>query len=104
MSIGLPSGARAWITVTEGVATAGAPASLRRHEAAPTTAIAHTTTAERKNVSIDTVAWMIAELLHVLQSVRVRSLPHMAAEALGLVETKGLIGSIEAADAMVKAA
>src|SRR5437870_7078694 len=28
----------------------------------------------------------------------------MAAEALGLVETKGLIGSIEAADAMVKAA
>jgi ethanolamine utilization protein EutM len=29
---------------------------------------------------------------------------HMAQEALGLVETKGLIGSIEAADAMVKAA
>src|SRR5262245_32300311 len=29
---------------------------------------------------------------------------HMAAEALGLVETKGLIGSVEAADAMVKAA
>ena len=28
----------------------------------------------------------------------------MASEALGLVETKGLIGSIEAADAMVKAA
>ena len=28
----------------------------------------------------------------------------MAADALGLVETKGLIGSIEAADAMVKAA
>ena len=26
------------------------------------------------------------------------------AEALGLVETKGLIGSVEAADAMVKAA
>src|SRR5206468_12508709 len=30
--------------------------------------------------------------------------PNMAAEALGLVETKGLIGSVEAADAMVKAA
>jgi ethanolamine utilization protein EutM len=29
---------------------------------------------------------------------------HMALEALGMVETKGLIGSIEAADAMVKAA
>ena len=28
----------------------------------------------------------------------------MAAEALGLVETRGLIGSVEAADAMVKAA
>jgi len=28
----------------------------------------------------------------------------MAAEALGLVETKGFIGSVEAADAMVKAA
>ena len=28
----------------------------------------------------------------------------MAKEALGMVETKGLVGSIEAADAMVKAA
>ena len=28
----------------------------------------------------------------------------MASEALGLVETKGLIGAVEAADAMVKAA
>ena len=28
----------------------------------------------------------------------------MASEALGMVETKGLIGSVEAADAMVKAA
>ncbi|MCZ6680069.1 MAG: BMC domain-containing protein, partial [Candidatus Poribacteria bacterium] len=28
----------------------------------------------------------------------------MAGDALGLVETKGFIGSIEAADAMVKAA
>lgn len=28
----------------------------------------------------------------------------MVADALGLVETKGLIGSVEAADAMVKAA
>lgn len=33
-----------------------------------------------------------------------RHIPHMAQEALGMVETKGLIGSIEAADAMVKAA
>lgn len=28
----------------------------------------------------------------------------MASEALGMIETKGLVGSIEAADAMVKAA
>ncbi|WP_368398099.1 BMC domain-containing protein, partial [Streptococcus dysgalactiae] len=28
----------------------------------------------------------------------------MHSEALGMVETKGLVGSIEAADAMVKAA
>jgi microcompartment protein CcmL/EutN len=28
----------------------------------------------------------------------------MASEALGMVETRGLIGSVEAADAMVKAA
>jgi microcompartment protein CcmL/EutN len=30
--------------------------------------------------------------------------PEMASEALGMVETRGLIGSVEAADAMVKAA
>jgi ethanolamine utilization protein EutM len=30
--------------------------------------------------------------------------PTMTLEALGMVETKGLIGSVEAADAMVKAA
>ena len=33
-----------------------------------------------------------------------RRAQEMSQEALGLVETKGLIGSIEAADAMVKAA
>src|SRR4026209_2926382 len=33
-----------------------------------------------------------------------RSLGRLMLEALGLVDTKGLIGSIEAADAMVKAA
>src|ERR1700674_4061598 len=44
---------------------------------------------------------MIVQLPHLPQSVRVRA---MSQEALGLVETKGLIGSVEAADAMVKAA
>jgi microcompartment protein CcmL/EutN len=33
-----------------------------------------------------------------------RHIPYMAQEALGLVETRGFIGSVEAADAMVKAA
>ena len=58
---------------------------------------------------------MIAQLPHPPQSVRVPAFPLarlgapgrsqiMSQDALGLVETKGLIGSVEAADAMVKAA
>src|SRR2546423_3699936 len=42
-----------------------------------------------------------------MQSVRVPAFtaePIMSQEALGLIETKGLVGSVEAADAMVKAA
>ena len=41
------------------------------------------------------------------QSARVRDVycsSEMSQEALGLIETKGFIGSVEAADAMVKAA
>lgn len=49
---------------------------------------------------------MVLQLFDLLQY---GSLPrtqniHMSLEALGMVETRGLIGSIEAADAMVKAA
>jgi microcompartment protein CcmL/EutN len=48
---------------------------------------------------------MIAQLPHLPQSVRVPRLwGLMSLEALGLIETRGLIGAIEAADAMVKAA
>jgi ethanolamine utilization protein EutM len=43
---------------------------------------------------------MVLQLFEVPQYVSLRGM----SEALGLVETKGLIGSIEAADAMVKAA
>jgi ethanolamine utilization protein EutM len=53
------------------------------------------------------VPHIIAQLLHPPQSVRVpgRSQVNlMSSDALGMVETRGLIGSIEAADAMVKAA
>lgn len=45
---------------------------------------------------------MVPQLLEALQYGSFR--PTMTMEALGMVETKGLIGSIEAADAMVKAA
>src|SRR5687767_5501308 len=56
---------------------------------------------------------MIVQLPHLPQSVRVprehgpraqEAPERMSSEALGMVETKGLIGSVEAADAMVKAA
>src|SRR5215831_4817793 len=40
----------------------------------------------------------------MLQSSPAGGADRMPQEALGLVETKGLIGSVEAADAMVKAA
>jgi BMC domain-containing protein len=62
---------------------------------------------------LDRVGVMIVQLPHLPQSVRVprerapsdrRAPKRMSSEALGLIETKGLIGSIEAADAMVKAA
>lgn len=45
---------------------------------------------------------MVPQLLEPLQYGSFR--PAMTMEALGMVETKGLIGSVEAADAMVKAA
>jgi ethanolamine utilization protein EutM len=51
---------------------------------------------------VSTGARMVPQLLAVLQYGSLRVL--MSLDALGMVETKGLIGSIEAADAMVKAA
>ena len=44
-----------------------------------------------------------AEYAETPRSTR-KTLISMASEALGMVETRGLIGSVEAADAMVKAA
>jgi ethanolamine utilization protein EutM len=47
-------------------------------------------------------------LLHAVQYVSLAAISpspfFMAADALGMIETRGLIGAIEAADAMVKAA
>ena len=51
---------------------------------------------------------MVASFSYLLQYVRLAAfaaqLGHMTSDALGLVETRGLIGAIEAADAMVKTA
>jgi ethanolamine utilization protein EutM len=49
------------------------------------------------------MSWVDQVLANIwkLQEVAISS---MAGDALGLVETRGLVGSIEAADAMVKAA
>jgi len=56
---------------------------------------------EREQIGEGIVELRIVQLLHLPQSVRVRA---MSLEALGMIETKGLIGAVEAADAMVKAA
>ena len=48
---------------------------------------------------------MLTQLSELLQYVTLHSFTRsVMLEALGMVETRGLIGSIEAADAMVKAA
>ncbi len=49
---------------------------------------------------------MVPQLFALLQYVSVQAFKRVTRmlEALGMVETKGLIGAIEAADAMVKAA
>jgi ethanolamine utilization protein EutM len=48
---------------------------------------------------------IVLQLFEVPQYVSLRAFEEsLMSEALGMVETKGLIGSIEAADAMVKAA
>src|SRR5690349_2670648 len=117
MSIGLPSGARSRLSVTVGVATGGASASRRRQ---PPLAMTRHSAAASEIAESFIGPETLRQLSHVPQSVRVARLPPsrvayarfggtsraltMNQEALGLVETRGLIGSIEAADAMVKAA
>jgi ethanolamine utilization protein EutM len=43
-------------------------------------------------------------LREILSSKKNQEIVQMASDALGMIETKGLVGAIEAADAMVKAA
>lgn len=47
---------------------------------------------------------MLAMLSHAVQYASLTALSNMSSDALGMVETRGLIGAIEAADAMVKTA
>src|SRR5688572_25252221 len=91
MSTGVPTAASVRLSVTAGVAIALASSSLRAHA----DAAAHVSSAAKKYAKIFGIC-----------SRMILSSPHYAtaSEALGMVETRGLIGSVEAADAMVKAA
>ena len=94
MSIQLPAGASDTLRLTFGVAT-GLTDSLppqARHPMAITQAAA---------AMCRTLTWG-DDTIGGARKRRVTS--DMAADALGMVETRGLIGSVEAADAMVKAA
>src|SRR5688572_6466743 len=91
MSTGLPTAALDRLSVTVGVATGRASSSLRAHPAVAE----HATSTAKKHAKVFGICRRM-----------ILSSPHepMASEALGMVETRGLIGSVEAADAMVKAA
>src|SRR2546427_531592 len=92
----MPIAASLRASAIEGVAT-GVSVCWLRPQAAASAAIVSAPT-RRRIVGRGIESGMILR-----NSARVR--PHsMASEALGMVETRGLIGSVEAADAMVKAA
>ena len=93
ISIGPPMAAVGLLRVSDGVATAGALSSPRVQAAV---SAANASTGNRYRGLLHICSGMILP-----NSDRVRP---VVADALGMVETKGLIGSIEAADAMVKAA
>ena len=102
ISSGLPMAA-ASLTASDGVATAGALSSAREQA---TTMAAHASTDKRRERiqgigTNDTPQFVLESRDGTRGFVPTEQ---MAADALGMVETKGLIGSIEAADAMVKAA
>src|SRR5687767_2860423 len=87
-SSGLPTAASDRLTSTDSAATAGGSSSFLAQEAASAPASSIPTTA----------------LTVFIRDGMILFRRHMASEALGMVETRGLIGSVEAADAMVKAA
>ena len=68
--------------------TAAKPAARKR-----------TTKAAAANIAAD-----VKTVNEIIQSVEKKEEKRMAQEALGMVETRGLVAAIEAADAMLKAA
>ena len=105
MSTGAPRGSRGLPTESETEATGGAGA-LPPH-AIDIETIASATTIRTERVNAFTTRHRTV-LLHAVQYVSLAAFfdrpLHMAADALGMIETRGLIGAIEAADAMVKTA
>ena len=100
--MGLPRGTREFLKVTVGVATGTASGSLPPHATTASDALIATSIAnECRDMKV--VSILPLSLMGQYGTVR-RGAFDVSQEALGLVETKGLIGSIEAADAMVKTA
>ena len=62
------------------------------------------TTATKKTTTTKTAAAKKPAEVKVEAEPKVKEVTRMALEALGMVETRGLVAAIEAADAMVKAA
>ena len=62
------------------------------------------TTAAKKTTTTKTAAAKKPAEVKVEAEPKVKEVTRMALEALGMVETRGLVAAIEAADAMVKAA
>ena len=59
---------------------------------------------KNNNTKTETVETVAAEPVETVKTVEIKEERKMALEALGMVETRGLVAAIEAADAMVKAA
>lgn len=97
------------LSESDGVATGGASSVPPEQAAAPP---ASSTSTSRLRLVMTIVGEILPasgascrfDVLRSRAAFVLEFTPLMAADALGMVETKGLIGSIEAADAMVKAA
>src|SRR5689334_13553156 len=105
-STGLPSVTRGLLAVNDTVATGGAESPFLQANAAASTRTTVAQRRERKKISV--TAGHRTVLPHGVQYVTFAAfftaVFRMTHDALGMIETRGLIGAIEAADAMVKTA